>query len=356
MARVLIIGDMHAELGQAARMAQASGALIAQAEGVSSGLGRLRSEGADLVLCELSHDVAWLVERLQQERIACPVIACGRDVDAEAAVRAVRAGAKDFLPLPPDRRPHRRHARSGGGRAPGSAGPPRPGHGGGAGAGGAARPVGCRHPHHRRERHRQGGAGAARPRPEPARARAVRGAELRGAAGEPAGKRAVRPREGRLHRRDRRPQGQVRAGRRRHLAARRGGRDGPAPPGQAAPRHPGARGGQARRHPPRARRRPHPRRHQPRPDGRGARRPLPGGPVLPPQRGLAPHPGAAGAAGRYRRAGGALRAPASPRPTACRGASCRPRRCRCSCAIPGPAMCGSWRTPCTAPCCWPKGR
>jgi two-component system, response regulator FlrC len=102
MARVLIIGDMHAELGQAARMAQATGALIAQAEGVSSGLGRLRTEGADLVLCELSHDVAWLVERLQQERIACPVIACGRDVDAEAAVRAVRAGAKDFLPLPPN--------------------------------------------------------------------------------------------------------------------------------------------------------------------------------------------------------------------------------------------------------------
>ena len=79
MARVLIIGDVDAELGQAARIAQAGGARIAHADGVSSGLGRLRSEGADLVLCELSHDVAWLVERLAQERIACPVIACGRD-------------------------------------------------------------------------------------------------------------------------------------------------------------------------------------------------------------------------------------------------------------------------------------
>src|ERR687897_3432422 len=105
MARVLIIGDVDAELGQAARMAQATGALIAQAEGVSSGLARLRGEGADLVLCELTHDVAWLVERLQQERIACPVIACGRDVDAEAAGRALPAGAQDFLPLPPDPHP-----------------------------------------------------------------------------------------------------------------------------------------------------------------------------------------------------------------------------------------------------------
>jgi len=30
------------------------------------------------------------------------VIACGRDVDAAAAVRAIRAGAKEFLPLPPE--------------------------------------------------------------------------------------------------------------------------------------------------------------------------------------------------------------------------------------------------------------
>ena len=108
---------------------------------------------------------------------------------------------------------------------------------------------------------------------------------------------------------------------------------------------------------PGARRRPHPRRHQPRPDGRGARRPLPRGPVLPPQRGLAPHPGAARAAGRHRRAGGALRARASPRPTACRGARSRPRRCRCCMrASLAAATCGSWRTPCTAPCCWPRGR
>jgi two-component system response regulator FlrC len=102
MARVLIIGAVEAELGQAARIAQARGARIAQADGVSSGLERLRGEGADLVLCDLAHDVAWLVEQLARERIACPVIACGRDPDTEAVVRAIRAGARDFLPLPPD--------------------------------------------------------------------------------------------------------------------------------------------------------------------------------------------------------------------------------------------------------------
>lgn len=102
MARVLVIGSLEAELGTAARIAAARGARIATAEGAAAGLARLRAEGADLVLCDVQHDVGWLVAQLLAERIACPVIACGRPGDADAAVRAIRAGAKDFLPLPPD--------------------------------------------------------------------------------------------------------------------------------------------------------------------------------------------------------------------------------------------------------------
>jgi DNA-binding NtrC family response regulator len=102
MARVLVIGSLEAELGIAARIAAARGARIITAEGAAAGLSRLRSDGADLVLCDVTHDVAWLVAQLADERIACPVVACGRPNDADAAVRAIRAGAKDFLPLPPD--------------------------------------------------------------------------------------------------------------------------------------------------------------------------------------------------------------------------------------------------------------
>ena len=102
MARLLLIGALDAALGQAARLAAARGARVVQAEGVASGIARLRAEGADLVFCDVAHDIAWLVEQLAAERIACPVIACGRNGDAAAAVRAIRAGAKEFLPLPPD--------------------------------------------------------------------------------------------------------------------------------------------------------------------------------------------------------------------------------------------------------------
>jgi two-component system, response regulator FlrC len=100
--RVLVIGSLGGELGQAARMAQLRGARLMHAEGVAAAMARLRADGADLALCDLVHDVAWLVTQLAEERIHCPVIACGRNVDAAAAVRAIRAGAKEFLPLPPE--------------------------------------------------------------------------------------------------------------------------------------------------------------------------------------------------------------------------------------------------------------
>lgn len=102
MARLLIIGTLEGELGQAARLAHGRGASLLQTDGALAGLEVLRSQGADLVFCDIAHDVAWLVQTLIEERIATPVIACGRTQDAEAALRAIRAGARDFLPLPPD--------------------------------------------------------------------------------------------------------------------------------------------------------------------------------------------------------------------------------------------------------------
>lgn len=100
MARMLIVGSLEGELGQAARIAKARGARLAQAAGVSAALALMRTDGADLVLCDVAHDVGWLVQALGNERIACPVVACGRGDDAAGAVAAIRAGAREFLPLP----------------------------------------------------------------------------------------------------------------------------------------------------------------------------------------------------------------------------------------------------------------
>ena len=101
--RVLIIGSLAGELGQAARIAIARGARLDQADEAKAALARLRADArVDLVLCDIAHDVAGLVRALAAERIAVPVVACGSNADADAAVAAIRAGAREFLPLPPD--------------------------------------------------------------------------------------------------------------------------------------------------------------------------------------------------------------------------------------------------------------
>jgi DNA-binding NtrC family response regulator len=47
-------------------------------------------------------DIAKFITALTAERIATPVVACGVSTNAEAAVKAIRAGAKEYIPLPPD--------------------------------------------------------------------------------------------------------------------------------------------------------------------------------------------------------------------------------------------------------------
>ncbi len=101
--RVLIIGSLAGELGQAARIAMARGARLDQADEPEAALVRLRSDArVDVVLCDLAHDVGGLVRAMAAERITVPVVACGTDARAEAAGRAIREGAREFLPLPPD--------------------------------------------------------------------------------------------------------------------------------------------------------------------------------------------------------------------------------------------------------------
>ena len=101
--KVLIIGSLAGDLGQAARIAIARGAKLDQADNADRAMPRLRADaGLDLVLCDLSQDVGAVVRALARERIAVPVVACGTNDDPDAAMRAIQAGAREFLPLPPD--------------------------------------------------------------------------------------------------------------------------------------------------------------------------------------------------------------------------------------------------------------
>lgn len=101
--RLIIFGTLNGQIGAATRIALQRGAKVIQVEDIEQGLNTLRSgRGADLAMIDVSLDVKYLVDSLKAERINLPVVACGIGNDARAAVAAIRAGAKEYLPLPPE--------------------------------------------------------------------------------------------------------------------------------------------------------------------------------------------------------------------------------------------------------------
>jgi two-component system, response regulator FlrC len=100
--RLLILGRLNGELITASKIAISRGATVTQADGVEQGLSVLRAKGADLIMIDVALAVRDLVTALEAERIRTPVVACGTGTDARAAVAAIQAGAKEYIPLPPD--------------------------------------------------------------------------------------------------------------------------------------------------------------------------------------------------------------------------------------------------------------
>ena len=100
--RLLIVGRLSGELVTASKIAMHRGASVTHAEGLDQGLAVLRAKGGDLVMVDVGLDIARLVRALAEERIRTPVVACGIASDARAAVAAIQAGAKEYIPLPPD--------------------------------------------------------------------------------------------------------------------------------------------------------------------------------------------------------------------------------------------------------------
>src|SRR6266849_1951733 len=101
--RLLIIGTLKGQLTAATKLAMEKGASVTHAETVEQALNVLRSgPGADLLMVDVALDIRDLVLRLDAERFAVPIVACGVSNDARAAVAAIHAGAKEYIPLPPD--------------------------------------------------------------------------------------------------------------------------------------------------------------------------------------------------------------------------------------------------------------
>ncbi|NIJ40418.1 DNA-binding NtrC family response regulator [Parvibaculum indicum] len=101
--RLLIAGTLNGQLSTATKIAMSKGAKVTHTDTIDQALETLRAgRGADLVMVDVKLDIENLIARLAEEHICVPVVACGIENDARAAVSAIRAGAKEYIPLPPD--------------------------------------------------------------------------------------------------------------------------------------------------------------------------------------------------------------------------------------------------------------
>ncbi len=101
--RLLIVGTLNGQLSTATKMAMEKGAKVTHAERGEQAVEILRAgRGADLLMVDVGIDIARLIAQLESEHICLPVVACGTGTDAKAAVMAIQAGAKEYIPLPPD--------------------------------------------------------------------------------------------------------------------------------------------------------------------------------------------------------------------------------------------------------------
>jgi two-component system response regulator FlrC len=101
--RLLIIGQLNGQIGAATKIALDQGAKVAHATTIEQGVAELRDgRGADLLMVDVALPIAQLSAQLRNERIHVPIVACGIGTDADAAVEAIKGGAKEYIPLPPN--------------------------------------------------------------------------------------------------------------------------------------------------------------------------------------------------------------------------------------------------------------
>jgi DNA-binding NtrC family response regulator len=94
---------MNGQIGAATKIAIERGAKVAHVTAIDQAVAELRDgRGADLLFVDVAQPIAQLSAQLQSERIHVPIVACGIGTDASAAVDAIKGGAKEYIPLPPD--------------------------------------------------------------------------------------------------------------------------------------------------------------------------------------------------------------------------------------------------------------
>ncbi|MBE6467622.1 MAG: sigma-54-dependent Fis family transcriptional regulator [Alphaproteobacteria bacterium] len=100
---LLIVGTLNGQIGAASKIAISKGGQVSLADSVEKALEILCSgKNIELIMVDVTLDVHKLISSLQASRINVLVVACGVANDTSLAVKAIKAGAKEYIPLPPD--------------------------------------------------------------------------------------------------------------------------------------------------------------------------------------------------------------------------------------------------------------
>ena len=102
--RLLIIGKMSSDLIEASKIAMNKGAKVGHADSIESALIALRAgKGADLIMMDVNMPIDKMIQALKAERFNVPLVGCGvGENNKEKAAQAIRHGANEYIPLPPD--------------------------------------------------------------------------------------------------------------------------------------------------------------------------------------------------------------------------------------------------------------
>jgi DNA-binding NtrC family response regulator len=101
--RLLIVGPLGGQISAATKIAMQHGAKVAHVDTIEQATGALRAgRGADLLMVDARLDIAALIAANETEHIVVPVVAAGVGIDPTMAARAIRAGAREYISLPPD--------------------------------------------------------------------------------------------------------------------------------------------------------------------------------------------------------------------------------------------------------------
>jgi DNA-binding NtrC family response regulator len=101
--RLLIVGTLGGQMSAATRIAMNLGAKVAHVDTIEQATAALRAgRGADLLMVDARLDIAALIAANENERIVVPVVAAGVGIDPSMAAKSIRAGAREYISLPPE--------------------------------------------------------------------------------------------------------------------------------------------------------------------------------------------------------------------------------------------------------------